>query len=221
MKLLVISDSRGRRLETLIKARCPPFETHVLVHPGAGIELAVLRSIPTLKCYEPDLVLVFAGVCDLTWKNKVTKEIGLRHTDPHENTQQVMGALKSSHELLVTLGSFKVSYATLTGLDMADCNHRPRSHMNDYEYASYNATKTIHRDQATLDTYITQINKLIVKYNRSIGSKTTWMAGLVHVYANKSYHHHYRRLGDGCHPTAKTAQAWADQVIKSTTRLMK
>ena len=220
MKVIIISDSRGRRLQALIEAQSPPFDIRVLVHPGAGVEMAVLRSVPTLKLYEPDLVLVFAGVCDLTWKNKRTKEIGLRHTEPLENIQQVMGALKSSHDLLTTLGTFKVSYTTLTGLDLTDCNYKPRSRMNDCEYESYNATKTVHSDQAALNNSIIQINKLIIKYNKSIGSKTAWMAGLIHTYSNKSYHHHYRRLGDGCHPTSKTAQAWANQIIKSVSRLM-
>ena len=220
MKVLMISDSRGRRLQTLIEAYQPTFEIRVLVYPGAGIELAVLRAIPTLKLFAPDLVLVFAGVCDLTWKNRQTKVVGLKHSEPLGNVQQVMGALRASHELLTTLGMFKISYVTLTGLDLTDCNYRSRPRMSEREYESYNATKKVHRDQAVLNSSVIQINKLIVRFNKSIGSKTTWLAGLVHTYTNKSYHHHYRRLADGCHPTDKTAQAWANQIVKSVTRLM-
>ena len=219
MKVLIIADSRGRNLQTLLEAHRPLFELNVLVYPGAGIEMAVLRAIPTLKLFAPDLVLVHVGICDLTWKNKLTREIGLRHATLHENVQHVMESLNSSHDLLSTVGTFKISYATLTGLDITDCNYRPRSRMNDSEYELYNVTKTVHRDQDVLNNSVIQINKLIVRFNKSHGSGTTWLAGLVHAYSNKAHHHHYRRLSDGCHPTDKTAQAWASQIIKSVARL--
>lgn len=220
MKVLIISDSRGRRLQALLEGLNPNFAVRVLVHPGAGLELVVLKSISTLRDLKPDLVLVFAGVCDLTWKNKQNKKVGLRHSNIQDNVDQVMGAVKSSHDLLKTVGTFKISYTTITGVDLTDYNQKSRIGMSDSEYDLYRASITQHRDQGILNDSIIAINKRIVKFNKNCGTRTTWTAGVVHAYANKSYHHHYRRLRDGCHPNDGTAHAWARQIVKSVERLM-
>ena len=220
MKVLIISDSRGRRLQALIEGLNPAFTVRVLVHPGAGLELAVLRSVSTLGVFEPDVVLIFAGVCDLTWKNKQTKKIGLQHSTIQGNVDQLMGAVKSSYDLLQSMGKYRISYATVTGVDLMNYNLNPRARVNDRDDGLYCDSVAQHQDQDVLNDSILEINREIVRFNRTIGSRTTWMAGLVHTYVRGRYRHRYGRLVDGCHPTDMTAQAWAGQIVKSVARLM-
>lgn len=216
---LIIADSRGGGLQPLIRDMDIGFEVHVLVHPGAGLELAVLRSISAIHNLHPDIVLMLAGICDLTWKHRLTKMIALRYMQPSDNITQVMNAIKASYDLLRANGDFIISYATLTGVDLSDCNHRPRANMSDTDYLAYCATKTPHPSQWVLDETILAVNKQIVKFNKNNGTKTAWIAGLVHTYSNKTYHHHYRRLRDGCHPNHKTTHAWVAQIVKSLARI--
>lgn len=219
-RVLIIADSRGRGIETVINNLNDNYNVSVVVHPGAGLELAVLRSIPTIRHLQPALVLMLAGICDLTWKNKNTKVINLRHTSVSDNVTQVMDAIKSSFDLLKANGDYIISFSTITGADLRDCNYKPRAKMNDSDYTQYCAARVPHPAQTTLNQSILTINKLLVKFNKRNGTKTAWVAGLVHAYANKSYHHHYRRLRDGCHPSNKTMHAWAAQIVKSICRIL-
>lgn len=221
MAVLVIADSRGRALQDIINKIDPSNTITVLVHPGAGSELAVLKSISQIKTIDPSLVIMLTGICDLTWKNRTTKQIGLRHMKSNDNVAHVMQAIRASHELLVAQGVPLVSFATITGADLSDCNHLPRRNMSMDQYLSYcSITKRPHPDQTVLNESILNINKWVVRFNAKNSTKTVWIAGLVHSYYKNRYHHCYKRLLDGCHPDHKTKQAWASQLIKSISRIL-
>lgn len=220
MLTLIIADSRGRDLQNIMHKQSPDLNIKVLVHPGSGYELATLRSIPAIRAELPKLIIVLCGICDLTWKNKTTKRVGLRHSNSMDNVTHVLEALRSSHELLRAEGDFKISYATVTGLDLTDYNYVNRRHMTLEQYLDYcTHQKITHPDQRILDQSILAINKKIVVFNKSNRTKTAWIAGLVHSYLKKVYHHYYRRLYDGCHPDERTKSAWSDQLIKSIARI--
>ena len=221
MTVLIIADSRGRGLQLTVDKLMPEWHIRVLTHPGAGYEMPVLKSIAMIKTVKPMLVIVLAGICDLTWKHRETKVIGLRYDNVSDNLAHLTDSIKSAYDLLTTAGEFKISFATLTGLDLADVNNPKRRQMSPIEYQQYSAgPKITHPNQKALDSTILAVNKCIVTYNKRNGAKTVWLAGLVHAYIRGTHHHYYRRLSDGCHLDEKTKLAWATQIVKSIGRIL-
>lgn len=221
MKVLIIADSRGRGLQQIIDNSYPLVGCQVIFHPGAGSELATLRSLVRIDTMRPDLIIMLTGVCDLTWRNSSTKIVGLRHGQVEENVQHVLQAMGSALDLIRAQGNYRVSIATLTGVDMADYNYHPRRHMSESEYLSYCECKKLpHCSQQILNKSILGINKRIVSLNKANSIQTVWVAGLVHSYYKGAYHHCYKRLSDGCHPSQRTSEAWVRQIIRSIDRIL-
>lgn len=213
---IVIADSRGRGLQEMLCERLVTGTVRVMVHCGAGAELAVLKSLSLIREEKPDLVILAAGVCDLTWRHSVTRVTSLRNKDLEGSVTQVMTALQDACELLKSVGSFPVSVATVTGIDLTDYNHPGRKRMSQEQYDIYVKTeKIMHSEQATLNEAINTINRRITAHNKGTNTPTTWTAGVVHSHFNKSTHHYYRRLTDGCHLTDSTKKGWVKQIIKT------
>lgn len=218
-KTIVITDSRGRGLQELLNARQDLGKVLILAHGGAGAEMAVLKSMKAIKQERPNLVILAAGVCDLTWRHSETKVTSLRNKELEGSVKQVITALQSACELLRVTGEYHVSVATVTGIDLADYNHPTRKRMNQEQYSHYvSTTKIIHKEQITLNEAINEINRRITSLNKEAGMPTTWTAGVVHSHFNKLTHHYYRRLTDGCHLDNNTKKGWVKQIAKTILR---
>lgn len=221
MRTLVIADSRGAGLQTILKSKENIGDTEVLVYRGAGSELAAIRAIPTVKRFKPDLIILHAGICDLTWRDRNTKRTYLRHRNTDENIKHLMMAYGTALDLLNALENTQISVATLTGLDLSDYNNADRKNMDSDEYRIYEkSAKIVDPSQCTLDDTIVGVNRQITELNKKHGIPTTWLAGVVHTYYRKRVHHYYRRLWDGCHPDKTTNNAWAGQVEKTIRRVV-
>lgn len=221
--VIIITDSRGRDLKSHLVGQNTQdtVRIDVISHPGAGLELAVLKSLQHLRKHKPQLVIIAAGICDLTWRNRVSKEIGLRHGRVSDNVAQVVNAMKAAYDLIRTEGIPRVTFATLTGLDLADSNNSLRRYMTTEQYEDYcTHSKITPHSQHALNQAILTINRKIILFNRRNSINTVWLAGLVHAYIKGSYHHYYRRLVDGCHLDEKTKASWANQIIKSIKRIL-
>ena len=221
MSILIIMDSRGRGLQEIFDTKYHSLGVKVLVHPGAGSELAALKSIPDIRRLVPKLIVLATGICDLTWRNRDTREVGLRHDTTHENVKNVTLALNTAYELIQSCGDYRVALATLTGADLSDCNHSPRKRMSMEQYLKYCINDKIqHPSQNVLNDSVLETNRHVLRINKRNGIKTVWLAGLVHAYYKKSYHHCYKRLIDGCHLDQGTKLAWANQINKSLIRIL-
>lgn len=218
MSTLIITDSRGRGLQSQIDKIGTEEQSsiRVLAHSGAGYELAILKSHGTISITKPSIIIVLAGICDLTFRNKTTKVTGLRFNTVDENVRHVMDAAKSASELLKSTTQSKVLFATLTGLDLADYNYPPRRFMSSSEYKHHCSTsKTTHKQQATLDMAVIEINRQITALNKDNAVPTVWTGGVVHLYNKRRHYHYYIRLTDGCHPDDQTKMEWARFIIKA------
>lgn len=214
---LVIADSRGRGLQQLISPRGSD-ACCVLVHSGAGSELAVLRSLRAIDNVKPDLIILMTGICDLTWRHSRTGLTQLRSTEVDECVSRVLGAIRAALDLLATPAR-RISIATLTGLDLADYNHKPRRNMSDSEYEHYcKHVKIAHPHQGILNDTIVEVNRQIIALNKAASMPTTWLAGRVHSCFKNKYRHFYKHLIDGCHPSGGTRDFWAAQVSKSVKK---
>lgn len=214
-----ITDSRGAGLLLHLQA-LGHTNLQVLVHKGAGYELAVLKSLAAIKRHKPELVVLLTGVCDLTWRCKQSKITGLRHNTVSGNVQHVLNAARTAVDLLKAFGTFRISLATVTGIDLTDYNNAKRKHMTGSDYKQYCITDKIsHPLQDTLNASILEINKGITTMNQINSVPTIWTAGVVHLHTKSKTYHYYIRLYDGCHPDEQTKVAWAKQIHKSIIRI--
>ena len=220
MKTVIIADSRGAQLSAHLKYIDNIGTCTVMTCPGAGIVRSVRTAKRVIMESNPDVVIVMAGICDITMKHPTTKRISLRTVDAGMATQNVMNAIGKAYEDIREIGDYTVSFATITGVDLTDANCRTRRHMNDTEYQRYCVTtKQTHPDQEAMDAIITIVNRAITEYNERNATPTTWMAEVVHPYIRGRHRARYDRLSDGCHPTSDTSRRWAAQVARAIRRI--
>ena len=206
MRTLIMADSRGARLMHALAAYEDMGDIRITVHKGAGFERVVTNSLSTLRAFKPHLIVLFSGICDLTKRDRRSRVTTMIHEDMRAAVNGVTTALDRALSILNNEGYYEISVATLTGIDLRAYNNLP-----------------IHpRDpvQSVLNSAVVAINREIIDTNKSSRVPSTWAASMVHAYYRGSYHHLYRRLADGCHPTQATNKYWARMMTK-TIKLMK
>ena len=220
MATLIIADSRGAGLQAMLGGEGLVGGVTILVHGGAGYELAALRSLPVIKKQNPQLIIIMTGICDLTWRNRKTKQTGLRHSTVDTNTNHVIQSANTALEIIRSAVVTKVSLATITGIDLADYNNPARKSMDTEQYRQHcMKAKQQHRDQMVLNMSILEINRRLIALNKSSATPTVWLGGVVHAYFGNKHHHYYIRLHDGCHPNDNTKRAWVRQISKYIKRI--
>lgn len=220
MKVLIVADSRGRGLASAIRNASFTGELYVLRHSGATILDAVLGSLTQIEETMPDFVIVMAGICNVTNKNKCTKYISLKTGSNDEIIGQLMEQVNEAYKAIRSVSLAIVSHATIVGVDLSDCNNKDRRYMTDKLYKSFcEDTKVVHPDQERLNDIVLAVNRRLTDINALHMAPTVWMASGVHTYFAHKYHHRYARLKDGCHPTDKTLNYWARQVVRTVNRL--
>lgn len=74
--VVIITDSRGAGLQSLIEQQlqlCQNFQVRVLVYKGTGIVEAVEPAKSKLAWWQPRIVFVLNGICDVTIRDRVTR----------------------------------------------------------------------------------------------------------------------------------------------------
>lgn len=80
--IVIITDSRGAGLQSLIDQQMQLYQTfqvRVLVYKGTGIVEAVERAKSKLAWWQPRIVFVLNGICDVTVRDRVTKLVTPRY----------------------------------------------------------------------------------------------------------------------------------------------
>ena len=219
MNILIIADSRGAGLQAQLN-KLGHATVKVLIQGGAGFEMSVLRSMADIKSYQPQLIIIISGICDLTVRNRATRVTYLRHTTVKESVEHVLNSAKSALDLLRGLGEYRISLATITGIDLTDYNNPRRKNMTTEEYREYNShNKRNHPQQDTLNASVLEINRQVTLLNQSNSTPTVWLGGVVHTHSKRKTRHYYIRLYDGCHPDLKTQIEWSNQIHKAILRI--
>lgn len=219
MRTVIVADSRGRRLQEAILLTKYEGDILVQANSGADIQEATAHTLSKLIDFKPDHVVVMAGICNITVRNKVNKTTCLRYGTIAETVSNVIEQAHSAYKMILSQCDCIVSFATITGIDLCDYNNRERKYMPDDAYATYNAKKTQHPEQARLDETILMVNRRLTDLNVQHSAPTVWLASGVHAYYGHKYHHRYGRLRDGCHPTTKTLDYWARQISRTSKQL--
>ena len=220
MKTLIIADSRGAGLQPLLE-ELGQIDTHTLVHRGAGYLMAARKSLGWVNTHNPSLVILMTGVCDLTQRSPTTKITSLRHNTVQGNVEQVIGSAQAALGLLRAAWTGRITLATITGIDLSDYNNPSRKHMSTDEYKKHCLTdKATHPQQDILNLSVLEINRQITGINRINRVPTIWTGGVVHTYSKRKTYHYYIRLSDGCHADNSTKLEWANQIYKTTNRIL-
>ena len=220
MKVTIVADSRGRYLQEQLMEVNGKYEYSVCVHPGQGLIRSVKSAQFKIRNTNPDIVIIMSGICDITQKDRCTGTISLREGDISSVVSSYLNNMGRA-QMETLQGRYRVSFATLTGVDLTDINNRARRNMNETEYKHYcTSNKYEHPDQQTLNMIIVTLNRTIVAYNESNSIPTTWLAEVVHPHTSGRHRFRYERLADGCHPTAWTVARWATLIKRAVVKMM-
>ena len=194
-------------------------ETRVVYYPGADIMTATRRSIKTVRGFNPDLIIMHVGICDITSKDRRTGKVSLKDTDSTSTIDHVLIAIDTAYRLIRNEGTPTVSISTIVGVNLNDINCKQRRLLVESEYRIHKAKKRPHEHQNLLDELILSINRLITAFNERNSTPTTWLAEAVHRYIRGRNRHYYNRLVDGCHPTTETRRRWGLQMSRTIKRV--
>ena len=214
-KILVISDSRGLALQKIINEVNQTGTIKVKSFKGAGYCTAVRKAKKTIESFKPNLIIMLVGICDITVRDPGTKKTTLRNKTVQDTTEHVLQEARDSLDMLKQMGANQISYATITGIDLVTYNMNNKK--QDRQPGDDNEWQ---RHQLTMNQAILQVNRKIVEINTEMHTPTTWTAGYVHRYFRRKYHHYYRRLEDGCHPTHEAAKYWVTQILKTANQVV-
>lgn len=190
--VVIITDSRGFGLQSIIdrieKEKQTDYKIQIFVWKGRGITGAVRETSKQMIWLAPRLVIVFAGICDVTMLNRDTRRLTMADSTPEEAISRYVGQMDSiRHHLTIMLTErpFKLAFCELIGADLAAYNRI------DYE----------HPQQKQLEEVILGINAGIVGFNVSNDMPTPWTAREVHHQKkSKTKVSRYQKLAeDGLH----------------------
>lgn len=222
MHTLVITDSRGTRLQEHLDKINKKDRIRVLYFKGAGYQRAAERALPVIKRYRPKYIILLLGICDITNYDRSTKTVTLKTPTTAPTINRVMYELREACRLIGLFHTCPISCPTITGVDLADYNHRtPRiADMDTTQYEHYTKNvKTTHPHQLIMNQIIEEVNKQIIAHNREASTPIIWTSKVVHPYNHHRYSNHYHKLLDGCHQRPEVTRQWAAMITKAVNRI--
>lgn len=203
--VVIIADSRGRGLQTVfsqIKDR--GYAVTVLFWKGRGMTEAVKDSIKQLVWTAPDIIVVLAGICDLTVRDRESRQVSLSFDTMDLAVDMFVGRMDTIHHFLtinLTERAFKLIFSQVVGMDMG----------------TYNGLPYPHPQQDLLDSVIHRLNNEIVSWNMVRNVATPWIASDIHHNRKDGQKIvRYQRLAsDGLHLTDELKQRWVTYLHKA------
>lgn len=164
----LITDSRGfglqNELDNIERLEKLDLKIQVFVWKGRGITGAIRETSKQLVWLAPSLVMVFAGICDITSLNRTTRKLTMADPSQEEAVMRYDGQMDFiRHHLTIVLTEkpFKLVFCEMIGADLA----------------KYNQDTQIHPQQ---EDVVSSINTKIVAFNTSNGMPTPWTSRVVH-----------------------------------------
>lgn len=204
-KVLIIADSRGRHLDLELSSilRC---EFRIVTCSGADLLNSIFRAKSHISETKWSQIYCTAGICGLTYKNKITRKVALRSRNPEATAQQyeqslILAEKRICRELIHH--ECKIVFAPLTGMSLKIYNHNM-----DVSYPSDH--------QLLLNNRVKLVNRAIVRINEANSVATPWMSRVIHRRHRKSYMNSYHRLSqDGCHLSPDIRLSWASALKRA------
>lgn len=191
-QIVIITDSRGyglqAELDGITKREGTNINFQVFVWRGRGIAGAVKETSKQLVWMAPTYIIVTAGICDITYLDRNSRQISMTDTSPEEAIQRydgLMDTIRHHLSIFLTEKPFKVVFCELIGADIA----------------KYNGQVHTHHQQEQLEETILGINTKIAAFNKGNRVPTPWIAKTVHHNKkSKTKVSRYQKLSeDGLH----------------------
>lgn len=195
MLTIVIADSRGRHLDMYVDHD----DIKISFQSGARLMTVAHKALEIINRFHPDIILLMAGVNDMTVRNKYTGRVSLISTSPTTIVNHVLQQINLAKSLI--LGSFpdvKVIIGGIIGLSIHTYNRRPN-------------TSPL---QSVVDDAVTALNAQIRQINEDSGVPHPRLTSKVHTWKKGVKKNLYYRLRDGLHPGDLLLHSWALQIRK-------
>ena len=213
--VLVVADSRATDMFNWLDD-WGDIDLDVVPAPSTGIEAAVEVLIAQRRDATPDLVIVLNGICDVLTKNRVTHKYFMVQETVPEVVQHYLKQVKRGQELLeIFFDESLWMFNPLTGADISDYNSPERKGLTGAALAKYHESYTPDPLQSVMNQAVLEINTEVGKINKNNKVFTPYTATFVHRHYDKSYHHSYHHMRDGCHLTQEGKKYWANQIVKA------
>ena len=202
MRVLVVSDSRGRHLDSVLDHSNRDDLSYMSVpYDSQGLNSLAQKAIRLSRAIPPDLILMFGGVCDITRRNPVTKITSLRWEDPQVIYDNYVTSMETVYYLIrnaPATAHCKVVFVPVVGVDLNRWNHIKSEYF--------------HPQQKALNEVIVKVNRYLTEFNTRNHMLTPWILNTCHeLVGRKRWSHHYKGLDDGCHFDIDTLQLVADE----------
>lgn len=207
-KILFIADSRGRGLENHLADHLTD-SFAVLPHGGATLTDSVKKSTEYLCNDDWTQAYLLAGLCSITYKDKISKIVSLRNVNPSTAVSSYRLEITECFDIIKASTKTvcpKIILAPITGMELGTYNKR---------------TANVHdiAQQPILNETVQKINQLICEVNSSNQVVTPWTARAVHKRSRRMLVHNYTLLSnDGCHLSDELRSYWASALSEAVLK---
>ena len=208
-KILIISDSRGKHLEPLLKVEASAnTEYTVQVIPGATLSNIQRRLQRGTRRNTWDHILVIAGICDLTTRQKNGKNVNINYES--RKTEEVCTLID---QLIQTAGNISISTIPPASITKYSTNREE--------------TPDSQTEQRNLEEDVKTINEHIISKSTELARPVFNLAKISELRSLKKQGNKRKRivkfnfndLHDGLHPSDTLLEKWAtfiNKVVKRT-----
>lgn len=205
--VVVITDSRGVGLQEYFnRLNSAEFNIRVLAYKGKGIVDAVQMAKPKIIWWQPKVIFVLNGICDVTELDRATRQISLRHESEALTISLYKDYLTTTyHQIQLCVGEYplRIVYGPIIGIDLS----------------KYNGMIADGNQQENLNSIINQLNVEINRFNEEQDSITPWIARDVHRNVKGKSRNRYQLLADdGVHLTPDMKQRWVIEIMAATKK---
>lgn len=210
IKILIIADSRGRRLGHELDRAFENVDHKFIWRSGLTFRGIADFATDTVLSYKPHMIYILVGICDVTYlTSRDPWTVALRHPTIQSTVSHYMYGIDRAHQDLYSLHNLvghkmMIIFPTLTGMDIGRYNAYPQG--------------LISPQQVTLNRPVIRINRHITAMNRSMSIYTPFLATPVHPRCRRRYRFAYARLVDGCHPSDHLCFIWANKLFDNALR---
>lgn len=193
MLTIVVTDSRGRYLDTMVD------DENILIsfHSGARLTDVATHAINIIGRFRPDLILLLAGINDITVLNRITRRVSLISNSRRSLINHLIYQINLAKSMIFSaFPDIKIAVGGIIGIDLN----------------TYNRRYGISPVQHVVDDTITAVNSYIRQMNHDAGLPHPRLTTKVHTWRRGRRRHAYRRLRDGLHPSDLVLESWARQI---------
>ena len=205
---VIITDSRGKSLQDLMwpaNAKRHSLQVSMLIHKIKGARLRTLAdaAISFVGDFPTYNVYIVGGVCDITWKHPITKEIRFLHKDQEALTSHIISIIDEIDKRMHgCCPNTKFIICPLVGVNVS-------------AYIPHIADKTPGL-QDIITGAVTDINQHILVVNKRRQYRMPHLSTPVHTWRHGRFYHHLEQLAtDGIHLSDGLKKIWADQLVKA------